>query len=69
MNLVKLNNYSVVNENWVKTEIREEIKNFSELMKMKRLRPKLLGHNEGSSKRQVHSTTLKNNWAILQLIA
>ena len=50
----RLNNMLLNNE-WVKNEIREEIKKFLETNKMNSNNPKLMGHSKGSPDRELHS--------------
>ena len=47
----------LLNNEWVKNEIREEIKNIGKQMKMISNNPKLMGHSKGSPEREVHSNT------------
>ena len=45
----------LLNNEWVKNKIREEIKNFLETNENKN--PKLMGHRKSSPEREVHSNT------------
>ena len=47
----------LLNNEWVKNEIREEIKNFLETNKMNSQHPKPMAQNKGSPEREVHSNT------------
>ena len=47
----------LLNNEWVKNEIREEIKNFWKQMKMNLQQSTLLGHSEGSPEKEVNSDT------------
>ena len=47
----------LLNNEWVKNEIREEIKKFLETNENELTRPKLTGHNKGSTDREVHRDT------------
>ena len=47
----------VSNNEWVKTKIREEIKNFLERNENELKNPKPMGHSKGSPERVVHSNT------------
>ena len=47
----------LLNNEWVKNEFKEEIKNFWKQMKMSSQNPKLMGHSKGSPEREVHSDT------------
>ena len=47
----------LLNNEWVKNEIREEIKNFWKQMKMNSQQPNSMGHGKGSPEREVHSNT------------
>ena len=52
-------NSMLLNNEWVKNEIREEIKNFLETNENERTtnNPKPMGHSKGSPEREVHSNT------------
>ena len=51
-------NSMLLNNEWVKNEIREEIKKVSgKKRKRTHNNPKLMGHSKGSSDREVHSNT------------
>ena len=47
----------LLNNEWVKNEIREEIKKFLETNENELTTIQLTGHSEGSSEREVHSDT------------
>ena len=47
----------LLNNEWVKIAIKEEIKIFLETNKNELNNPKLVGHREGSPEREVHSDT------------
>ena len=47
----------LLNNEWVKDEIREEMKNFLETNENKLTNPKPMGHSKGSPEREVHSNT------------
>ena len=47
----------ILNNEWVKNEIKEEIRSFWKQMKMNSQQSKIMGHSEGSSEREVHSNT------------
>ena len=48
----------LVNNEWVKTEIREEIENFLEKNENElTTTPKPMGHSKGNPQREVHSNT------------
>ena len=47
----------LLNNEWVKNEIREEMKNFLETNENKLTNPKPMGHSKGSPEREVHSNT------------
>ena len=53
----------VLNNEWVKNEIREEIRMFLETTGMNSQQSKTNGHSKGSPEREVHSDTglLKKN--------
>ena len=55
MHLWKLN-ISLLNDLWVREEIKKEIKDFLKLNEMKAQQSKCVGHNETNAKRKVHST-------------
>ena len=50
-------NSMLLNNEWVKNEIREEIKKFLETNERTQNNPKLMGHSKGSPEREVHSNT------------
>ena len=51
-------NSMLLNNEWVKTEIKEEIKNFLETNENElTTTPKPMGHSKGSPERKVHSNT------------
>ena len=47
----------LLNNEWVMSEIREEVKIFWKQMKMNSQQPKPMGHSKGSPEREVHSNT------------
>ena len=47
----------LLDNEWVKNEIREEIKKFLETNKMNSHNPKLMGHSKGNPEREAHSNT------------
>ena len=47
----------LLNNEWVKNAIKEDIRKFLETMKINYNSPKLVGHREGSSEREAHSDT------------
>ena len=47
----------LLNNEWVKNEIKEEIKNFLETNENDSNNPKLMGHSKVSPEREVHSNT------------
>ena len=50
-------NRMLLNNEWVKNDIREEIKNFLERNENELKNPKPMGHSKGSPERVVHSNT------------
>ena len=52
----KLNN-TLLNNEWVNNEIKEEIKRYLETMKMRTQQPKICGTQQNSPKRETHSIT------------